>query len=120
LPWCLFRDFIRKVLTEHAPEGLAKRFPGANKIQRSALAAIGPNHQWHADGHEKLNAQGLQMGGVGLGIYGFKDQSTSFILHLVTVPNPRLAVTIGHVHLDCVETHGCKYATESQVFEELQ
>ncbi|EDR02195.1 uncharacterized protein LACBIDRAFT_309912 [Laccaria bicolor S238N-H82] len=100
------RDFIRNVLANHAPEGLARRFPGANRIHRSALVSIGPNHQHHADGHDKLNAQALNMGGVGFGIYGIKDQWTSFVLALVVVPNNRLACTTGHVHLDTVETTG--------------
>jgi len=102
------RDFIRNVLATHAPEGLGRRFPGANRIHRSALVSIGPNHQHHADGHDKLNAQALNMGGVGLGIYGIKDQWTSFLLSLLVVPNNRLACTIGHVHLDTIEKTGGK------------
>ncbi|KAF8886422.1 hypothetical protein CPB84DRAFT_1816716 [Gymnopilus junonius] len=99
------RDFIRNVLATYAPEGLARRFPGVNRIPRSKLSALGPNHQHHADGHEKLNAQALNMGGVGLNIYGVKDQWSSYILHLVVVPNNRLATTIGHVYLDAVEKY---------------
>ncbi|KAJ3508917.1 hypothetical protein NMY22_g16464 [Coprinellus aureogranulatus] len=57
------RDWIRKILATHAPEGLNRRFPGVRAIKRSALDALGPHHQYHADGHEKLNAQALQMGG---------------------------------------------------------
>jgi hypothetical protein len=68
------RDFICKVLAIHAPEGLLQCFPGANRVCRSALVAIGPNYQHHADGHDKLNAQALAMGGVSLPIYGIKDQ----------------------------------------------
>ncbi|EDR07666.1 uncharacterized protein LACBIDRAFT_298024 [Laccaria bicolor S238N-H82] len=100
------RDFIRKTLSTYAPDGLSHRFPGANRVRRSALVAIGPNHQHHADGHEKLNAQALGMGGVGLNIYGIKDQWSSFLLHLVVLPNNRLASTIGHVYLDCVKKYG--------------
>jgi hypothetical protein len=48
------------------------------------------------------------MGGVGLNIYGIKDQWSSYILWLVVVPNNRLAATIGHVYLDCVERYKCK------------
>ena len=48
------------------------------------------------------------MGGVGLNIYRIKDQWSSFILHLVVIPNNRLATTIGHVYLDCVEKHMCE------------
>ena len=102
------RDFIWNVLANHAPEGLARRFPGANRIHCSALVSIGPNHQHHADGHDKLNVQALNMGGVGLGIYGIKDQWTSFLLSLLVVPNNRLACTIGHVHLDTIEITGGK------------
>ena len=105
----LFRDFIRKTLSTYAPDGLSRRFPGANRVRRSALVAIGPNHQHHADGHEKLNAQALGMGGVGLNIYGIKDQWSSFLLHLVVLANNGLASTIGHVYLDCVEKYGGNY-----------
>jgi hypothetical protein len=86
---------------------------GANRIRRSILSSIGPNHQHHADGHEKLNAQALNMGGVCLNIYGIKDQWSSFILYLVFIPNNRLATTIGHVYLDCVENlkYMCKYSS---------
>jgi len=103
------RDFIRNVLAIHAPEGLSQRFPGANQVRRSALVAIGPNYQHHADGHDKLNAQALAMGGVSLPIYGIKDQWSSLLLHLVVVPNNRLATTVGHVYLDSVEKHERMY-----------
>ncbi|KAG6806396.1 hypothetical protein H0H92_011479 [Tricholoma furcatifolium] len=101
----IIRDFIRHVLSLHAPEGLAARFPGTKMIQRSRLHAIGPWHQDHSDGHDKLNAQALKMGDVALPIYGTKDQWSSLVKHLVTVPDNRLATTIGHVHLDCVEKY---------------
>jgi len=108
---------VRLVLARHAPNGLNARFPGAKQVPRSALVAIGPNHQHHADGFEKLNAQALQMGGVGLNLYGIKDQWSSFLLHLVVVPNNHLAATIRHVYLDYME----KYQGKSiQYFVTLQ
>ncbi|KAF8800315.1 hypothetical protein BYT27DRAFT_7227464 [Phlegmacium glaucopus] len=76
-------DFIWGILATYAPEGLAHHFPGVNHIQHSKLTSIGPNHQHHADGHEKLNAQALNIGGMGLNIYRIKDQWSSFILHLI-------------------------------------
>jgi hypothetical protein len=91
-----FSDFIRSVLADYAPAGLTSRFPGVSRIPRSKLCALGPNYQHHADGHEKLNAQTLNTGGVGLNVYSIKDQWTSYIFHLVVVPNNRLATTIGH------------------------
>ncbi|KAG6905917.1 hypothetical protein DXG01_016947 [Tephrocybe rancida] len=99
------RDFIRHVLSVHAPKGLAARFPGSKGIVRSQLRAIGPWHQDHQDGHDKLNAQALKMGDVALPIYGVKDQWSSFLKYLVTVPDNRLATTIGHVNLDCIEQY---------------
>jgi hypothetical protein len=97
------------VLSIHAPEGLTARFPGSHKIRRSALESIGPFHQDHQNGHDKLNAQALRMGDVSLPIYGIKDQWSSFIKHLVTIPDNRLATTVGHVQLDCVEMYNGTY-----------
>ena len=48
------------------------------------------------------------MGSIGLGIYGIKDQWTSFLVSLLVVPNNQLACTIGHVHLDTIEKTGGK------------
>jgi hypothetical protein len=99
-------DTIRNILAEHAPEGLDARFPGAKAIPRRPLFADGPFHQGHGDGHEKLGQQALGMGPVGLPIYGIKDQYSSFICHLVVVPNARRATTVGHVYLDAMEKLG--------------
>ncbi|KAJ3727494.1 hypothetical protein C8R42DRAFT_694050 [Lentinula raphanica] len=83
-------DFVCQVLAQHVPEGLVLCFPG----KRPGIKC------------SSLMPQGLaSLGGVGLPIYGIKDQWSSFILHLVVVPNNRLATTIGHVHLDCVEKY---------------
>ncbi|KAI6032627.1 hypothetical protein F5J12DRAFT_795520 [Pisolithus orientalis] len=98
----LSSDFVCTVLACHAPDGLNAWFPRGKQVRRSTLSAIGPNHQHHVDGFVKLNAQALRMGSVGLDIYGIKDQWSSFLLHLVVVPNHQLAVTIGHVHLDYI------------------
>ncbi|KAI6142393.1 hypothetical protein BKA82DRAFT_4438126 [Pisolithus tinctorius] len=98
----LSSDFVHTVLACHAPDGLNAWFPHGKQVCQSTLSAIGPNHQHHADGFVKLNAQALQMGSVGLDIYGIKDQWSSFLLHLVIVPNHQLAATIGHVPLDYI------------------
>jgi len=96
------------VMATFASEALSCQFPGANCISRSALIVIGPNHQHHADGHNKPNAQALNMGSVSLPIYRIKDQWALLMLHFVVVPNNQLATTIGHVHLDEVEKHECE------------
>lgn len=65
----------------------------ASLAQIEFAVAIGPNYQHHADGHDKLNAQALAMGGVSLPIYGIKDQWASLLLDLVVIPNNRLATS---------------------------
>ena len=85
-----------------APEGLANRFPGAHRIKRGRLTSFGPFHEPSMDGHDKLGAQALEMGGVGLPIYGCKDKYSSALLWVVVVPNNCLADTIGHVFLDMI------------------
>lgn len=45
------------------------------------------------------------MGSVSLPVYGFCNQFSQAILHLVVVPNDQLATTIGHVYLDFVEAY---------------
>ncbi|KAG1853953.1 hypothetical protein F4604DRAFT_1591403, partial [Suillus subluteus] len=76
-------------------------------IDRVPLDCIGPWHQQHADGHEKLSAQALKMGDVTLPIYAFKDQFSTFVPYMRCLPNVRLSNIIGHVFLDLVEEYGC-------------
>ncbi len=92
---------------EECDEGFTNRMPGSrNQITRKPLTALGPNHQISADGHEKLNAQALDMGGVGLSIYGFRDMWTGYMHKLQVLPNSRDGATIGHVYLDLAEELG--------------
>lgn len=89
------------------PNAVDARFPGAKrKLRRGRLTGVGPFYEVNCDGHEKLSVMALQMGPVGLPIYGMKDKWTKAFLHLVTVPNARLETTIGHVYLDFVEIYG--------------
>jgi len=67
------RRIIWATLQEQAAEGLSAQFPGARHIRQGCLTSGGPFHELHADGHDKLGAQALQMGGIGLLIYGIKD-----------------------------------------------
>ncbi|KAL0952590.1 hypothetical protein HGRIS_006845 [Hohenbuehelia grisea] len=90
------------------PLGFDQRFPGRTKptIPRGTLTALGPFHEVSADGHEKISAKALQMGDVGIPIYGYKDKWTSTGLGVYVVPNCRLAEAIGHLHLDFLEKIG--------------
>lgn len=87
------------------PDGFVKRYPGNTKktMTRTQLHAPGPYYEIHCDGHDKLAEAGLKLNGVGLPIYGIRDQYSSAILHLVVVPNNRLAATIGYLYLDLLE-----------------
>ncbi|KAF8497710.1 hypothetical protein JB92DRAFT_2986656 [Gautieria morchelliformis] len=98
-------DECRQILHDHFdPE--FERFPGAQKeITRAPLRTFGPWHKLNHDGHEKLGSQALEMGGVGLPIYGSKDQFSNYILGLVTMPNVRLEQAIAHYKLDLIEVH---------------
>lgn len=78
-------------------------------IVRVPLDCLGPWHQIHWDGHEKISSQALNMGGVGLPVYAGKDQFSSFVPIMWVVPNVRLGDTIGHLFLDIVEDYRCTF-----------
>jgi hypothetical protein len=80
-------------------------------ITRVPLDCLGPWHQVHWDGHEKIGAQALNMGEVGLPVYAGKDQFSSFVPIMRVLPNVRLGNTIGHLFLDMVEEYGCTFYT---------
>ncbi|KAI0049083.1 hypothetical protein FA95DRAFT_1581911 [Auriscalpium vulgare] len=101
------RAIIRKVMRANDPDGAQARYPGkAPAIKRGRLTALGPMHEVNCDGHDKIGAQALQMGGVGLPIYGYKDKWSGCILHLVVIPNNRKADIVGHTFCDFVEKYG--------------
>ena len=105
-----FRDETRLHLHDHFDAKFDKRFVGSKDgIDRVPLDCLGPWHQLHWDGHEKLGVQALDMGGLALPIYAGKDQFSSFVPVMRVIPNVRLANTIGHFFLDVVEEYGCEY-----------
>ncbi|KAJ7512435.1 hypothetical protein B0H11DRAFT_2151906 [Mycena galericulata] len=103
------RDTIRGIMHDHFDAGFTLRFPGHKKnlIPRVGLSAMGPYHEISADGHEKLSAQALQMGELGLPIYAYKDKWSDYLLLLRLIPNSRTAAAVGHLFLDLVEEGGC-------------
>ncbi|KAH7904526.1 hypothetical protein BJ138DRAFT_1119331 [Hygrophoropsis aurantiaca] len=103
------RDNVRQILHDHFDLEFEKRFVGhMDGLRRIPLDCLGPWHQEHLDGHEKLAEQALRMGeGVSLPIYGGKDQYSSFVPYLRVLPNVRCARTIAHAFLDFVEEYGC-------------
>ncbi|KAL0957505.1 hypothetical protein HGRIS_001298 [Hohenbuehelia grisea] len=101
-------DELRSKLHDHFDHEFDKRMIGLkDRIERVPLNCLGPWHQLHCDGHERLNSQALAMGSVSLPIYAFKDQFSTFVPLLDLVPNVRNQQTICHLFLDLVEQYGC-------------
>ncbi|EAU92437.1 hypothetical protein CC1G_00656 [Coprinopsis cinerea okayama7 len=98
------RRKVREIMHRVAPEGFDKRFPGKRKglIPRTALLSIGPFREVSGDGHEKLNAQALQMGSIGLSIYAYRDKFSGFLLKIDVLPNIRKSAAMGYVYLDLI------------------
>ncbi|KAL0955346.1 hypothetical protein HGRIS_001595 [Hohenbuehelia grisea] len=102
------RDELRSKLHDHFDHEFDKRMIGSkDRIERVPLNCLGPWHQLHCDGHEKLNSQALAMGSVLLPIYAFKDQFSTFVPLMDLVPNVRNQHIICHLFLDLVEQYGC-------------
>ncbi|KAJ7210144.1 hypothetical protein GGX14DRAFT_534841 [Mycena pura] len=102
----LISRIIRETMLLNDPEGYDGRYPGRKRIKRAQLKAHGTWQEIHMDGHEKLGAQALEMGGIGFPIYGMKDKWGTGILYLSVVPDDRHSDVIGHVFLDFVELYG--------------
>ncbi|KAJ7909608.1 hypothetical protein B0H13DRAFT_2233040 [Mycena leptocephala] len=103
----LARDSLREILHNEFDEEFETRFVGKKQTRkhRTPLNALGPWHQEHSDGHEKLSEQGLDIGaGIHLPIYGTKDQWSSFLHALLLMPNVRTGTAIAHYYLDLVES----------------
>ncbi|KAJ6586479.1 hypothetical protein DFH09DRAFT_910960 [Mycena vulgaris] len=103
------RDLLRDVLHQEYDVEFDNRFVGKKKprTHRTPLKALGPFHQVHSDGHEKLAEQGLNIGvGIHLPMYGSKDQFAAFSHRLILMPNVRTGNAIAHYYLDLVESRG--------------
>ncbi|KAJ7036966.1 hypothetical protein C8F04DRAFT_1209932 [Mycena alexandri] len=85
------RDTVRTIMLEHFPLGFDNRFPGKKK---SAIPRT------------PLNSNALDMGDIGLPIYGYKDKWSDSIPFIQFVPDSCTAAAIGHLYLDFIETTG--------------
>ncbi|RDX40327.1 hypothetical protein OH76DRAFT_1490373 [Lentinus brumalis] len=104
------RNALREILLNQFGPEFNRRQPGFKQpdIARRPLSCLGPWHQLHVDGHEKLSKQALRIGDdVTLPIYTMKDQFSSLSMILITAPNIRLAESCAHIYLDFVEEHQC-------------
>jgi len=74
---------------------------------------MGPLHQLHFDGHEKLSDQALKIGkGISLSFYGGCCAWSSWVMILVLALNVRCEKTIGHIYLDyIIQADYCVYTS---------
>ncbi|KAJ7775270.1 hypothetical protein B0H16DRAFT_1449904 [Mycena metata] len=95
-------------MLEHFPFGFDNHFPGKKKsvIPRTPLNSNGKFHEVSSDRHEKLGKQALDMGDIGLPIYGYKDKWSDTIPFIQFVPDSRTAAAICHLYPDFIETTG--------------
>lgn len=103
---------MRVILHDHFDDEFADRFVGSKRKRkfRTPLNALGPWHQEHQDGHEKMAQQGLNIGdGIHLPIYASKDQFSAYVHALVLMPKVRTSMTMAHYYLDLVEARGSTY-----------
>ncbi|KAK7026162.1 hypothetical protein R3P38DRAFT_2947356 [Favolaschia claudopus] len=103
------RQATRNSLHDNYDDEFENRFRGKKKPKkhRTPLHALGPWHQEHSDGHEKLGEQGLMIGkGIHLPIYASKDQYAAWLHSLLLMPHVRTAQAIAHYYLDLVEGRG--------------
>ncbi|KAF8573556.1 hypothetical protein K439DRAFT_1649981 [Ramaria rubella] len=95
----LTRDYVTSEMRLHNPKGFAIRDPGAKKIHRQPLVALGPHHEWSGDGHDKLAKLGFP-------IWGIRDVWSGKWLGLWVVPNNRLKVVVAYLYLILIESLG--------------
>ena len=101
--------------TEDPTEPLVRHpFNRRQTVHTGTLQSKGVFAEVSRDGHEKLGPQALGLGNVGIPIYGIRDFFSGKVLHLVVVPNARLAATIGHVYLDFLEVYGGMFLLQTE------
>ncbi|KAF8903183.1 hypothetical protein CPB84DRAFT_1678207 [Gymnopilus junonius] len=91
----LTRDFVRDEMRLHDPDGFELREPTAKKVHREQLTALGPHHEWSADGHDKLST-------IGFPIWAARDKWGSQWLGLWVLPNNRWKLAIGFLYLNLI------------------
>lgn len=84
------------------PDAFLTRDPMAKKVHCVALIALGINHHWSGDGHDKLVK-------IGFPVWGIQDMWAGKWLGLWTVPDNWLKVTITYLYLSLVAELGGGY-----------
>ncbi|KAE9390278.1 hypothetical protein BT96DRAFT_833657 [Gymnopus androsaceus JB14] len=99
---------VREIMLLNDPDGFDIRNPSRKPVVRCKghLTGAGVFQEIHCDGHEKISSKALQIGAVGIVIYGMKCHSSGLIVAEQVVPNSQCEHTIAHRYLDMVEAYG--------------
>ena len=99
---------MRDIMRHYAPEGFEQRRPGAKRkaIVRVGLTSLGPFCELSADGHEKLNAQALQMGDLSLNFYAYRDKWPGVVVEAKVLRDTRNAASMGFAYIDLIRKTG--------------
>jgi hypothetical protein len=92
-------DWISDEMHVLQPDAFVGQEPTAKQVCHVALVALGRNHQWSGDGHDKLVK-------IGFPVWGIRDMWSGKWLGLWTVPDNRLKVTIAYLYLSLVAKLG--------------
>ena len=92
-------DWISDDMHVLDPNVFAGREPTAKQVPRVALVALGRNHQWSGDGHDKLVK-------IGFPVWGIRDMWMGKWLGLWTVPDNCLKLAIAYLYLSLVAELG--------------
>jgi len=80
-------------MRDYEPDAFAARAPGKKpKHTRITLVTLGPNHEWSADGHDKINRIGVQ-------IWGVRDVYSGQYLGMWALPNNCLKESIAYLYV---------------------
>ncbi|KAF8214734.1 hypothetical protein K438DRAFT_1749824 [Mycena galopus ATCC 62051] len=97
--WILFIG-LYWILTQMVPR---PDFHRHQPKQCGHLTNAGVFCELHFDSHEKLNFKALQMGPVGINIYGAHCHSSNKMVKFLVIPNTCCSSMVGHYYLDLIE-----------------
>lgn len=93
------RDLVSEFMHQVRPTDFDVRARRSLPLPRSTLNFLGPNHQWSADGHDKLTQ-------IGFPIYAFRDAWSGYVLGARIMPSNRKMIHVLDFYLDLVQQYG--------------
>lgn len=97
-----YRKYVHDEMLAQVPKSFDLHEPTATKkVHHTQLVALGPNHEWSGDGHDKLSA-------IRFPIWGIHDKWSGRWLGLWVVPNNRVKNAVAYMYLSLVYRIGGK------------